>query len=61
MNGFMLAHSTRRRSLFECPGFPSRAGMVYLGMIVMWWVGGTLAFAQGRFTDVLVSRWSKTK
>jgi hypothetical protein len=29
--------------------------MVCLSRVVMWWVGGTLAFAQGRFTDVLVS------
>ena len=29
--------------------------MVCLGMVMMLWLGGTPAFAQGRFTDVLVS------
>jgi hypothetical protein len=55
MMGLMIVYLTRLRSRFECPVLPSRAGMVCLGMVVMWWVGGTLALAQGRFTDVLVS------
>jgi len=33
----------------------SRVGMVCLGLVAIWWIGSTLAFAQGRLTDVLVS------
>ncbi|HEY6289837.1 MAG TPA: hypothetical protein VIW48_10345 [Nitrospiraceae bacterium] len=33
----------------------SRVGMVCLGLVAIWWVGSTLAFAQGRLTDMLVS------
>ena len=55
MMGSMIVHLTQLRSLSECLALSSRAGMVCLGMVVMLWFGGTLAFAQGRFTDVLVS------
>jgi hypothetical protein len=48
-------HLTRQRFPSEYPISLSRAGMVCLVLVVMWWVGSTLAFAQGRFTDVLVS------
>jgi hypothetical protein len=53
----MNAYRPRQRFPSEYPVSPSRAGMVCLGLglVVMWWVGSTLAFAQGRFTDVLVS------
>jgi len=51
----MNAYRPRQRFPVECPVSPSRAAMVCLGLVVMWWVGSTLAFAQGRFTDVLVS------
>ena len=42
----MKVHLTRQRS---------RVGMVCLSLVAIWWVGSTLAFAQGRVTDVLVS------
>ena len=54
MMGLMIVHLTRLRFLSECPPLLSRAGMVCFGMVVMLWVGGTLAFAQGRFTEVSV-------
>ena len=46
---------TRPRSLFACLLLPLCAGMVCLSMVMMLWFGGAPAFAQGRFTDVLVS------
>jgi hypothetical protein len=55
MMGSMIVHLTRLRSLFEYQASFLCAGMVCLGVVVMLWVGGTLVFAQGRFTDVLVS------
>jgi hypothetical protein len=55
MMGSMIIHLTRLRSLSDCTALPLRAAVVCLGMVVMLWVGGTLAFAQGRSTDVLVS------
>ena len=51
----MIAGRTRLRALFERPVLPVRAGMVCLGIAMMLWFGGALAFAQGRFTEVLVS------
>ena len=51
----MRVYRTRPRFPSERRVSPSRARMVCLGLVVMWWVGSTLAFAQGRFTDVLVS------
>ena len=51
----MIVGWTRLRSLFECLPLPLCAGMVCLGMVMMLWFGGTPAFAQGRFTEVLVS------
>ena len=55
MMGLMIAGRTRLRALFERPVLPVRAGMVCLGIAMMLWFGGALAFAQGRFTEVLVS------
>ncbi len=55
MMGLMIVGWNRPRSLFECPLLLLRAGMVYFGMVMMLWLGGAPAFAQGRFTDVLVS------
>jgi len=55
MMGLMIVGRPRLRALFERPLLPVRAGMVCLGMVMMLWSSGTLAFAQGRFTDVLVS------
>ena len=51
----MIVGWTRLRALFECPLLPVRAGMVCFGMVMMLWSSGTPTFAQGRFTDVLVS------
>lgn len=50
-----MVHLRRLHSLSECPVSPPHTGVVCLGLVVMLWVGGTLAFAQGRSTDVLVS------
>jgi hypothetical protein len=55
MMGLMIVGRTRLYALFERARLPVRAGMVCLGMVMMLWLGGALAFAQGRFTDVLVS------
>ena len=55
MMGSRTVHLIRLRTLSNFPASPARAGMVCLGMVVMLGVGGTPAFAQGRFTDVLVS------
>jgi hypothetical protein len=55
MMGLMIVGRPRLRALFERPLLPVRAGMVCLGMVMMLWSSGTPAFAQGRFTDVLVS------
>lgn len=41
--------------LSRCPASGLCAGVVCLGMVAMLWGAGTPAFAQGRFTDVLVS------
>ena len=51
----MTVHMIRKRFTSECPVSRSRVGMVCLGLATIWWVGSTLAFAQGRVTDVLVS------
>ena len=51
----MIVGWTRLRSLLEFPLLPLCAGMVCLDMVMMLWFGGTPAFAQGRFTEVLVS------
>ncbi len=51
----MIVGWNRPRSLFEFPLLLLRAGMVCFGMVMMLWLGGTPAFAQGRFTEVLVS------
>ena len=50
-----MVHLTRLRSPSKYPTLSSRAGIVCLSMVVMLWIGGTPAFAQGRSTDVLVS------
>ena len=51
----MTVHLTRQRFPSECPVSRSRVEMVCLGLAAIGWVGSTLAFAQGRVTDVLVS------
>ena len=51
----MKAHLTRQRFPSKCPVPRSHGGMVCLGLVAIWGVGITLAFAQGRVTDVLVS------
>ena len=51
----MKAHLTRQRFPSKCPVPRSHVGMVCLGLVAIWGVGITLAFAQGRVTDVLVS------
>ena len=51
----MKADLTRQRSPSKCPVFRSHVGMVCLGLVAIWGVGITLAFAQSRVTDVLVS------
>jgi len=48
-------HRTRQRFPSECLVSRSRVGLVCFGLVAIWGVGITLAFAQGRFTDVLVS------
>lgn len=50
-----MVHLRRLHSLSECPASTSQTGVVYLGLVVMLWLGSTPAFAQGHFTDVLVS------
>jgi hypothetical protein len=55
MMGLMIAGRTRLRSLFECPLLLLCAGMVCLGMGMVLWFDDVPAFAQGRFTEVLVS------
>ena len=59
-----LNQSCRRQVKVHLPrqGFPSECslsrlhvGMVSLGLVPIWGIGITLAFAQGRVTDVLVS------
>jgi len=50
-----MINLARIRFLFESTTSSRYAGMACFGMVVTLWVGGTLAFAQGRFTDVLVS------
>ena len=55
MTELIIVGRTRLRSLFECPPLPLCAGMVCLGIAMMLWFGGAPAFAQGRFTEVLVS------
>ena len=51
----MKVHLTRQHVPSEPPVSRSRVGMVCVGLVAIWWVGMTLAFAQGRVTDVLVS------
>ena len=53
--GLMIAGWTRLRALFEHPVLPVRAGMVCLGIAMMLCLSGAPVFAQGRFTEVLVS------
>ena len=55
MMGLMIVERTRLRVLFERPLLPVQAGMVCLGMVMILWFGGAPVFAQGRFTEVLVS------
>ena len=51
----MKAHLTRQRFPSKYPVSRAHGGMVCLGLVAIWGVGITLAFAQGRVTDVLVS------
>ena len=55
MMELMIVGRTRLYAVFERPRLPVRAGIVCLGMVMMLCLGGALAFAQGRFTEVLVS------
>jgi hypothetical protein len=55
MMGSMIVHLMRLCSLSGCLASASRTGVLCLGMVAVLWSGDTLAFAQGRFTDVLVS------
>jgi hypothetical protein len=55
MMGLMVVGRTRLHALFERPGLPVFAGMVCLSLVMTLWFSGALVFAQGRFTDVLVS------
>jgi hypothetical protein len=55
MMGLMIVGRTRLYALFERPRLPVRAGVVCLSLVMTLWFSGAPVFAQGRFTDVLVS------
>ena len=55
MMGLMIVGRTRLCALFERPLLLVRAGMVCFGIAMILWFGGGSTFAQGRFTEVLVS------
>jgi hypothetical protein len=55
IRGLIIVCLARRHSLFERTVLPVRAGMVCLSLVMILWFSGAPAFAQGRFTDVLVS------
>jgi hypothetical protein len=48
-------HLTRQHFPSKFPLSRLRVGMVCLGLVTIWWACSTVAFAQGRVTDVLVS------
>jgi hypothetical protein len=48
-------HLTRQHFPSKSTVSRSRVGMVCLGLVAICWIGSTVAFAQGRVTDVLLS------